>query len=60
VVVAVGVERQDWRVAPGVEFVLRDDTRVEVTGVVHGGDREGLFGQYDANDYMQLRFAWEF
>tara|TARA_B100000614_G_scaffold238240_1_gene236952 strand:+ start:1848 stop:3560 length:1713 start_codon:yes stop_codon:yes gene_type:complete len=58
--VAMGIERQDVRVEPSVEFVLRDDARFEVSSVVFAGDEAGVFGQYDANDYVQLRFQYSF
>ena len=56
----MGIERQDVRVEPSVEFVLRDDARFEVSSVVFAGDEAGVFGQYDANDYVQLRFQYSF
>ena len=58
--VAMGVERQDWRLAPAVEFVLRDDTLFEVSSAVYGGDDAGILGQFDDNDYVQLRFEYRF
>ena len=57
---AVSVERQDYRIAPAVEFVLRDDMLFEVSGALFGGDEAGTFGQFDDNDYLQLRFEYNF
>jgi hypothetical protein len=57
---ALSVERLDYRVAPAVEFVLRDDILFEVSGAVYGGDEAGTFGQFDDNDYLQLRFEYNF
>jgi len=57
---AVSVERLDYRIGPAVEFVLRDDILFEVSGAVFGGDEAGTFGQFDDNDYLQLRFEYNF
>lgn len=57
---ASSLQYGDFRVKPSVEFVLRDDARLEVEGVVYLGDEEGPFGRYDGNDYVQVRFEVSF
>jgi len=57
---SVGVERQDWRAAPEVEFALRDDARLSTGAVIYGGPDDSLFGGFDANDFVQVRFEYSF
>ena len=57
---SVGLERQDWRIAPQVQFALRDDAKLGVRGVVFGGEEQSLFGQYDRNDFIEVRFEYTF
>jgi len=58
--IAMGLERMDMRFGSGIEFVLRDDARLEISGVVYDGDEAGPFGQFSENDFVAVRFQYDF
>ncbi len=60
VAVAFGVEYQDWRVRPAVEWDLLDDATAEIAYTIFAGDDEGRFGYFEDNDYLQVRVRYSY
>jgi hypothetical protein len=59
VAVSYGVENQDWYINPSIEFSLLDDVKLFTEVAVFHGE-EGYFGQYDDNDFAQLRLEYSY
>lgn len=59
VAVSYGVENEDWYINPSVEFSLLDDVKLFAEVAIFHGD-EGYFGQYDDNDFAQVRLEYSY
>jgi len=55
-----GVEEEDWMVRPSIGFTLIDDVELHIEYAIFAGGSEGSFGQYDDNDYAEVRFTYMF
>ena len=55
-----GVEDEDWMIRPNLNFTLVDDMTLEIEYAVFFGDEAGRFGQFDENDYLEVRFSHSF
>lgn len=60
VAVGFGVEYQDWRIRPAIEWDLLDDATAEVGYTIYAGDEKGRFGYFDENDFIEARFRYSF
>lgn len=58
--VSYGVEDEDWMIRPSAGFTLIDDVELHIEYVIFAGGSEGNFGQYDENDYAEVRFTYMF
>jgi len=45
---------------PEIEFSLRDDMTMSIMYLEYGGDPETYFGQFDDNDFLEIRFEYKF
>ncbi len=59
VAVSYGVENEDWYINPSIEFTLLDDVKLFTEVAVFHGD-EGYFGQYDENDFAEVRLEYSY
>jgi len=55
-----GVEYQDWRIRPALEWDLLDDAVAEISYTIYAGDEDGRFGYFDENDFIELTFTYSF
>jgi len=55
-----GVEDEDWMIRPNLNFTLVDDMTLEIEYAIFFGDEAGRFGQFDENDYLEIRFSHSF
>lgn len=55
-----GVEYQDWRFRPALEWDLLDDATAEISYTIYAGDEDGRFGYYDENDFIEILFRYSF
>ena len=53
-------ETQDFLLRPGVEFVLANDSTLNVRGSVFEGEEDTEFGQFDGNDHLEVSFEYAF
>jgi hypothetical protein len=58
--VAYTVEKGDYIIWPEIEFSLRDDMLMSVMYLEYGGDLDTYFGQFDDNDFLEIRFEYKF
>ena len=58
--VAYTVEKGDYIIWPEIEFFLRDDMVMSVMYLEYGGDPDTYFGQFDDNDFLEIRFEYKF
>jgi len=49
-----GVENDDWMVRPTFEFSLPDGILLSLEYVWFSGDEEGIFGQFEENDFFEI------
>ena len=55
------IEKQGWKIAPSVTVDLSDDLELEAEYCVYGGDDEtSLLGQFDDNDYAEVKLTYSF
>lgn len=59
IAVSYGVEQEDWYVNPTIEFSLLDDVKLFTEVTVFHGD-EGYFGQFDENDFAEVRLEYSY
>lgn len=59
IALSYGVEKEDWYINPSVEFSLLDDVKLLTEVAIFHGD-EGYFGQYDDNDFAQVRLEYSY
>ncbi|MFP4408127.1 MAG: hypothetical protein ACLFPW_06360 [Spirochaetaceae bacterium] len=59
IALSYGVEHQDWYINPSIEFSLLDDVKLFTEVAVFHGD-EGYFGQYDDNDFAEVRLEYSY
>ncbi|MGC9312375.1 MAG: hypothetical protein ACP5IA_06745, partial [Sediminispirochaetaceae bacterium] len=55
-----GVEDEDWMIRPNLNFSLVDDMTLEIEYAIFFGDKEGRFGQFEENDYLEVRLSHSF
>lgn len=55
-----GVEDEDWMIRPNLNFTLVDDMTLEIEYAIFFGDEAGRFGQFDENDYLEVRLSHSF
>jgi hypothetical protein len=58
--VAYTIERDDYIIWPEIEFSLRDDMVMSIMYLEYGGDQDTYFGQFDDNDFLEIRFEYKF
>ncbi|MFW5842314.1 MAG: DUF1302 family protein [Spirochaetota bacterium] len=54
-----GIEDRDYYLNPSLEFSLVDDALLRLEAAFFLGE-EGYFGQFEDNDYLELRFEYAF
>lgn len=59
VALSYGVENEDWYINPSIEFSLLNDVKLFTEAAVFHGD-EGYFGQYDDNDFAEVRLEYSY
>ena len=59
IALSYGVEKDDWYINPSIEFSLLDDVKLLTEVAIFHGD-EGYFGQYDDNDFAQVRLEYSY
>jgi hypothetical protein len=59
IALSYGVEKEDWYINPTVEFSLLDDVKLFTEVAIFHGD-EGYFGQYDDNDFAEVRLEYSY
>lgn len=59
IALSYGVEKEDWYINPSIEFSLLDDVKLFTEVAVFHGD-EGYFGQYDDNDFAEIRLEYSY
>ena len=47
-------------IRPSAGFTLIDDVELHIEYAIFAGGSEGNFGQYDENDYAEVRFTYMF
>ena len=55
-----GVEYKDWMIRPNIAFTLIDDVELNIEFAIFLGAEGGRFGQFEENDYIEIRFLYIF
>jgi hypothetical protein len=58
--VAYTIEKKDYILWPEIEFSLRDDMDLSLMYLSYNGDPDTYFGQFDDNDFFEVRFQYKF
>ncbi|TYB30801.1 MAG: hypothetical protein FXF47_07390 [Candidatus Mcinerneyibacterium aminivorans] len=54
------IETEDYLIENKIEFILKDETSLELRYVLYEGDGNTRFGQFDKNDFAALNFEYNF
>jgi len=54
------VEKNDYSIESGIEFIVKDDTKIKAKYKIFEGDPGTNFGNYKKNDYFECTFKYEF
>jgi hypothetical protein len=57
---AYNIETEDYFIENKIEFILKDETSLELRYVLYEGDEDTRFGQFDENDFAALNFEYNF
>ena len=53
-------EDHDFMLRPETEFVLKDDISFDILYTYFHGDEDSVFGVYDNNSFLQVKFVYSF
>lgn len=56
----IGLSKQGWTIQPYTEYQIGDDWTVTLSILIFEGKKEGIYGQYDDNDFISLKLRRTF
>ncbi len=56
----IGLSEQGWTIQPCAEYQFGDDWIVTFSVLIFEGEKDGIYGQYDENDFISLKLRRTF
>lgn len=55
-----GIERRDYYLNPKIEYKILDEFKIELSGLLLFGSRDGEFGSFTDNDFVQIAMKYSY
>jgi len=55
-----GIERRDYYLNPKIEYKILDEFKIELSGLLLFGSRDGEFGSFVDNDFVQVTMKYSY